>query len=162
MLPKEELSFSPPASGRLRNSERPSVDFSPLRRFENDVTKRTDCLGSRKRIGENPARSSRNLCFAQSAPRRNPCGSSARVTKRYRARWPFAVTGAIVGIHSAQQVSTIAGAGYDTVISMSRIDAVWVGMIENPKRGAEHAIGSAIRKGGNVENTLHLGSRVGT
>jgi hypothetical protein len=45
------------------------------------------------------------------------CEASARATKRQRARWPFAwtlrnpaVTGVIVGIHSAQQVSSIAGA----------------------------------------------------
>src|SRR5260370_25949115 len=46
------------------------------------------------------------------------CEPSARATKRHRARWPFAwtlrnpaVTGAIVGIRSAQQVSRIASAG---------------------------------------------------
>jgi aryl-alcohol dehydrogenase-like predicted oxidoreductase len=52
------------------------------------------------------------------------CGSSkryepsARATKRHRARWPFAwtlrnpaVTDSIVGIHNAQRVSSIAGAG---------------------------------------------------
>jgi hypothetical protein len=61
-----------------------------------------------------------------------------------------AVTGGIVGIHGAQQVSSIAGAGdnklspqdvrhieqgLDTASSMSRVDAVLVGMIKNPKTG---------------------------